>query len=62
MLRLHEAGYVPEVFVQQAACTGQGLAVLAEIVEPLRLALNPAANRDPEFAHLCASVQYVRAG
>jgi hypothetical protein len=58
VLRLQEGGYVPEVFVQQAACTGQGLEVLAEIVEPMRLALNPAANR-AEFAHLLRLCQYV---
>ena len=58
VLRLHEAGYVPEAFVQQAACAGQGLEVLAQIVEPMRAALNPGANR-AEFAQLLRLCQYV---
>jgi hypothetical protein len=58
VLRLHEAGYVPEAFVQQAACTGQGLEVLAEIVEPMRTVLNPSANQT-EFAQLLRLCQYV---
>ena len=58
VLRLQEEGYVPEIFVQHAACAGQGLEVLAEIVEPMRMALNPNANQ-AEFAHLLRLCQYV---
>jgi len=51
VLRLHEAGYVPEAFVQQAACAEQGLDVLVQIEEPMRQAFNPHVNTK-EFDHL----------
>jgi hypothetical protein len=43
-LRLHEAGYVSERFLQEA-CAVDGINILYDIVERLEYALNPAYDR-----------------
>ncbi len=52
VLRLYEAGYIPEVFVRQSVCSETGgLEILLEIVKPMREARNLNTNR-AEFARL----------
>jgi hypothetical protein len=52
VLRLYEAGYIPEVFVRQSTCVEtDGLEILVEIVKPMREVRKLNTNR-AEFARL----------